>query len=112
MFSGKLLTFLTTYILIILAELGDKTQVAVLLYTGNNPEKRWTVLTAAGIALTLCVLIEVTIGAALARHVGPAIINRIAGGVFLLLGLAALIRCAAPRSAAAESGRQRPGLSD
>lgn len=86
MHSVELLTLFTTFILIILAELGDKTQVAVLLFTGNNPAKRWTVLLASALALILCVSIEVTFGVVLAKYIGPQIINRIAGAVFLLIG--------------------------
>lgn len=88
--SAKLLTWLTTYILIVLCELGDKTQVAVLLITSNNPSRRWLIFAASAVALTLCVLIEVTVGVTLARYISPAIINRATGVVFLLIGLATL----------------------
>lgn len=86
----ELMTLFTTYLLIILAELGDKTQVAVLLFTGNNPAKRWIVLLASALALILCVTIEVTFGVALAKYIGPHIINRIAGAVFLAIGAVTL----------------------
>jgi len=85
--SIKLLTWFTTYIIIILCELGDKTQVAVLLFTSNNPRKKWTIFIASSLALVLCVIIEVTIGLTLARYIGPNIINKFAGCIFLLLGL-------------------------
>lgn len=88
--SIKLLTWLTTYIVIILCELGDKTQLAVLLFTSNKPGKRWTIFFASALALTLCVLVEVTVGVALARQITPSIINRVAGFVFLALGVSAL----------------------
>jgi putative Ca2+/H+ antiporter (TMEM165/GDT1 family) len=88
--SIKLLTWLTTYIVIILCELGDKTQLAVLLFTSNKPGKRWTIFFASALALTLCVLVEVTAGVALARQITPSIINRVAGFVFLALGVSAL----------------------
>lgn len=98
--SVKLLTWLTTYIVIILCELGDKTQLAVLLFTSNNPRQRWMIFFASACALTLCVLIEVTVGVALARYITPATINRVAGIIFLGLGLAALyqviIECKVP----------------
>lgn len=90
--SIKLLTLLTTYLIIILCELGDKTQVAVLLFTSNNPGKRWTIFFASALALTLCVVVEVTVGLTLANYIGPHIINRIAGIIFLLLGLITLIK--------------------
>lgn len=90
--SIQFLTWLTTYILIVLAELGDKTQVAVLLITSNNPGRRWMVLGASALALVLCVTVEVTIGVALAQYIGPAMINRVAGVIFLLIGIATLIQ--------------------
>lgn len=88
---SKLLTTLSTYIIIILAELGDKTQIATLAFASNNPTRRWQVYGASSLALVLCVAIEVTIGAALARHISPALINRIAGIVFLAVGVVSLV---------------------
>lgn len=90
--SVKFLTWLTTYIVIILCELGDKTQVAVLLMTSNNPAKRWLVFGASALALTLCVAIEVTVGVTLAKYIGPAMINRATGIIFLVIGLVTLVQ--------------------
>ena|GEM_PF-255241 len=86
MLSLKFLTWITTYALIILNELGDKTQLAVLLLASNNPTRRWLILAASAAALTACVLLEVTVGAMLARYIGPSIINKGTGVVFLLIG--------------------------
>lgn len=83
----ELLTWLTTYTLIILCELGDKTQLAVLMLSSNNPRQRWLILLGSAVALVLCVVIEVTVGVTLARHFGPEKINRLAGVVFLAFGL-------------------------
>ena len=85
--SIKLLTWLSTYIIIVLCELGDKTQLAVLLFTSNNPRQKWNIFWASSLALILCVIVEVTIGLSLARYIGPDLVNKIAGGVFLLLGI-------------------------
>jgi len=85
--SIKLLTWLSTYIIIFLCELGDKTQLAVLLFTSNNPREKWNIFLASSLALILCVIVEVTLGVSLARYIGPNVVNRIAGGVFLLLGV-------------------------
>lgn len=90
--SVKFLTWLTTYIIIVLAELGDKTQVAVLLFTSNNPNKKWLVFGASSLALTLCVLIEITVGVTLAKHIGPAVINRATGVIFLIIGVITLLQ--------------------
>lgn len=90
--SLSFLTWLTTFLLIVICELGDKTQVAVLCITSNNPLRRWYVFTGSAFALCLCVLIEVTVGVALARIISPAIINRATGVVFLILGSVILAR--------------------
>jgi len=87
----QFVTLITTYMLIALCELGDKTQVAVLLMSSNSPSKRWLILTASLLALTSCVIIEVTVGAHLARRIGPGTFNRITGCIFLVLGVLNLI---------------------
>ncbi|MHB8916860.1 MAG: TMEM165/GDT1 family protein [Desulfocucumaceae bacterium] len=84
--SMEFATWITTYILIVLCELGDKTQVAVLLITSNNPKKRWLVFAASALALTMCVTIEVTVGVTLAKYIGTAVINRATGVIFLIIG--------------------------
>lgn len=83
---AEIITLITTYVLIALCELGDKTQVAVLLMSSNNPGKRWLILAASFFALTSCVMIEVTVGVNLARYIGPGVFNRITGFIFLVLG--------------------------
>lgn len=92
MLSIKLLTWISTYIIIILCELGDKTQLAVLLMTSKNPGWRWSIFLASALALSCCVLVEVTVGMTLAQYLGPHIINRLAGGIFLVMGLYGLAR--------------------
>ena len=88
--SIKLLTGISTYLLIIFCELGDKTQVAVLLLTSRNPMKRWLLFLASALALSLCVFVEVTVGVKLARFFAPDLINKLAGGIFLLMGILSL----------------------
>ncbi|MFA5881852.1 MAG: TMEM165/GDT1 family protein [Eubacteriales bacterium] len=88
----KWLTLMTTYLLIILAELGDKTQVATLLLASNNPSKRWVIFGAGALALSACVVIEVTVGATVARILSQATINKVTGYVFLVIGLVTLYR--------------------
>ncbi len=86
----KLLTWTTTYILIILAELGDKTQIATLLLASNNPSRKWLVFGAGALALTTCVIIEVTVGTTLARFLSLELINKATGIVFLVIGIVTL----------------------
>lgn len=94
---SKLLTWLATYAIIVLVELGDKTQVVTLVYSSNNPQKRWQVFFAAAAALVACVALEVTVGVTLARCVPPSLLNRLAGFVFLGIGVFSLARLAKDR---------------
>ena len=88
----KVLTLITTYALIFLCELGDKTQIATLLFASNNPTKRWLIFLGASLALCLCVLLEVTVGIHIARFIGANVFNRVTGLVFLLIGVYTLAR--------------------
>ncbi|NLN87989.1 MAG: TMEM165/GDT1 family protein [Syntrophomonadaceae bacterium] len=90
--SPEFLTWLSAYVIIIICEMGDKTQLAVLLITCNNPRRRWYIFAASSLALTLCVLVEVTVGLTLARYIGPALINKLAGGLFLFMGVIILAK--------------------
>lgn len=81
------LTWLSTYLIIILCEMGDKTQLAVLMFSTNNPGKRWLIYGASALALTLCVIVEVTLGVTLRKYIGPGLFNRATGVIFLFIGL-------------------------
>ncbi len=82
------ITYLTTYLIIVLAEMGDKTQVATLLLSSNNPRHRWGVYAASALALTLCVALEVTVGTTIGRHLlPPRFFNQFTGWVFLVLAV-------------------------
>ena len=86
------ITWLTTYTLIILAELGDKTQIATLVLASNNPRKKWVVFAAGALALTMCVLLEVTVGTTLAKFMSPDSINRVTAVIFFVFGLVTLFK--------------------
>ncbi|MGE5381346.1 MAG: TMEM165/GDT1 family protein [Methylocystaceae bacterium] len=89
---GGLLITLSTYVLIILAELGDKTQLATLMLASNNPAKRWLIFSSAGLALCSCVLVEVSAGRWLAQHIGIGTINRFTGVLFIIIGVVIISR--------------------
>ncbi|NQU41124.1 MAG: TMEM165/GDT1 family protein [Lentisphaerae bacterium] len=79
--------FLSTFFLIFLAELGDKTQLVALTRTAAADGSRWTVFLAASTALVLSTLLAVLVGDGLAKLVPPRTI-KIAGGIlFVALGL-------------------------
>jgi len=80
-------TILTTFALVFLAELGDKTQLAVLaMATRNTP---WAVFVGAGAALLASTLLAVALGYALPRFLPESstrILHYIAGGLFIIVG--------------------------
>ena len=83
--------FFSTFILIFLAELGDKTQLAVMAQSAGASSK-WTVFIAGSIALVLSTAVGVLAGGLLRRFVQDMSVIRICGGVmFLVFGAFMLI---------------------
>lgn len=72
---------------IFLAELGDKTQLATLLFSARNPNARWLVFVSAASALVLACAIGVLAGGFLAQHVNTRLLARIAGVAFVVIGV-------------------------
>lgn len=77
-------TFVSTFITIFLAELGDKTQVTTLLMSAES-QNPWVVFMGAGSALVATSLIGVLLGQWLARRLSPQTLDTAAG--MLLLGI-------------------------
>ncbi len=82
--------FLTVFGVVFLAELGDKTQLATMLFATNEEVSRWLVFFAAAAALILSSAIAVVVGGALAQWVSPKLLSLIAGAGFVLIGLLTL----------------------
>ncbi len=81
--------FLSTFITIFLAEIGDKTQVTTLLMTAES-HSPWIVLIGAGSALILTSFLGVWLGQWLANHLTPILLNTLSGTVLLLIALGLL----------------------
>lgn len=79
--------FFSTFLLIFLAELGDKTQLAAMARTATEDSAKWTVFSAAAAALLLSTLIAVLLGATLARVIPEHFIRMGAAILFILFGL-------------------------
>jgi putative Ca2+/H+ antiporter (TMEM165/GDT1 family) len=76
---------------VFLAELGDKTQIATLLFAADPHQSRLGVFVASAAALALSSLLAVLIGSQLSLLVSPRILKGIAGVGFLLIGLWTLL---------------------
>ena len=76
----------TTFGMIFLAELGDKTQLATFAFASNSESPLAVFLGSAG-ALVLTSLLAVVFGSVVSRMVPANYIKIGAGGLFILLGL-------------------------
>lgn len=83
---------------VFLAEIGDKTQLATLLFASNAAGAKWTVFVAAALALVIAAGIGVLAGGALGRYVAPRTLSIAAGIGFVLIGAWMLIGVSRPPS--------------
>lgn len=81
--------FLTTFGIIFLAEMGDKTQIAAMTMAAGN-KRPWEVFIAASLALAAVSAIGVIIGSALGSYLPLLWIKRAAGAAFIVIGILVL----------------------
>ncbi|HEX5049026.1 MAG TPA: TMEM165/GDT1 family protein [Gammaproteobacteria bacterium] len=91
--------FFTVFGTVFLAELGDKTQLATLLFASRTPGALLLVFLAAAGALVLTSAIGVAAGGILGHYVNPKYLSYAAGVGFIVIGIWTLV--AASRIAAA-----------
>lgn len=75
----------STFLVVFLAELGDKTQLTVLTL-GTDSKSRWTVFAGASIALVTSTLVAILFADQIARYVSPRVTQGIAGVILLAMG--------------------------
>jgi len=80
-----------TFMTIFLAEIGDKTQLAVFAFSLKN-ESKISVFIGASFALVLSSLIAVVAGAYVEEFVSPHYIRLISGILFILIGIWMLLK--------------------
>lgn len=76
--------FASTFATIFLAEIGDKTQLAILLMTAES-RNPWIVFVGAGAALIATSLLGVLLGRWLASRIAPQTLERAAGVILLTI---------------------------
>ena len=84
-----LLTVCTT---VFLAELGDKTQLATLLFATDKTVSKFMVFVGASLALICTSAIGVAAGGMLSQYVSEKVLHYVAGIGFVAIGLWTLIR--------------------
>jgi putative Ca2+/H+ antiporter (TMEM165/GDT1 family) len=84
--------YLTIFLSVFLAELGDKTQLATLAYATDDSLTRWGVLAAAASALVLSTTLAVGAGSVVATWLDPRHLRLAAALAFIAIGLWMLMR--------------------
>lgn len=82
----------TVFASVFLAELGDKTQLATLLFAADRAASKLAVFLAASAALVLATGIGVLAGGVISGHVSPVVLKYIAGTSFIVIGAWTLLR--------------------
>ena len=83
--------FATVFTTVFVAELGDKTQLATLLYAADASHPRLTVFAASASALVLSAGLGVLAGSTVAQHVDARVLRWVAGAGFIAVGLWVLL---------------------
>jgi putative Ca2+/H+ antiporter (TMEM165/GDT1 family) len=76
----------STFLLVFLAELGDKTQLATMLMASQG-KSFWTVFIGASVALVLSAFIGARLGCYLGESLPQEYIQKGAGAAFIIIGI-------------------------
>lgn len=86
-----MLTLWPIFVTVLFAELGDKTQLATLLFAADQQVSKIGVFAASSAALVLSSLLAVLLGAQLSLYVSSRALKLIAGAGFVIIGLWTLL---------------------
>lgn len=84
--------FVSTFLLLLIAEMGDKTQLAVIAQTAKFTHAPWMVLCGAVLALGLVSALGVGLGAAFAASLPHDLLRWLAGLAFIIMGMLMLTK--------------------
>lgn len=83
--------FAIVFATVFVAELGDKTQLATLLYASDVSRPKWTVFAASATALVLSSALGVLAGSLLGEHASSNAIRWVGGLGFIAVGVWILV---------------------
>ncbi|MCZ6564886.1 MAG: TMEM165/GDT1 family protein [Gammaproteobacteria bacterium] len=78
--------FLTIFVSVFIAELGDKTQLATMLFAADKEVSKYTVFIAASAALIVASAIGVLAGSLLSEYINEKYLHYVAGIGFIAIG--------------------------
>ncbi len=79
--------FATIFGVVFIAELGDKTQLATMLFASDKDVSKYTVFIAASAALIVATAIGVLAGSLLSEYIDEKYLHYIAGIGFIAIGV-------------------------
>ncbi|MDY6984781.1 MAG: TMEM165/GDT1 family protein [Pseudomonadota bacterium] len=82
---------LTVFITVFIAELGDKTQLATMLFAADQQVSKWTVFLGASLALVATSAVGVMAGGLVSNLISPKQLQLIAAAGFIGIGIWTLI---------------------
>jgi putative Ca2+/H+ antiporter (TMEM165/GDT1 family) len=82
----------TVFSTVFIAEIGDKTQLATLLYASGPQANRLTVFLGAASALVLTSALGVVAGALLSQYLNPKYLAWVAGAGFIAIGIWTILK--------------------
>ena len=82
----------TVFTSVFIAELGDKTQLATMLFAADRDTSKLTVFVGAALALVLTSAIGVAAGSSVAQYVSEKTLHYVAGIGFIGIGLWTLVK--------------------
>ena len=83
---------ITVFTAVFIAELGDKTQLATMLFAADKEVSKWTVFIGASLALVVASAIGVLAGSLLSSYISGKHLHYIAGAGFIAIGVWTLVR--------------------
>jgi len=84
--------FFTVFTTVFIAEIGDKTQLATLLFAADREVSKLTVFLGASLALMLAAAIGVAAGAVMANYISAKFLHYVAGATFIGIGIWTLVK--------------------
>ena len=83
---------MTVFTSVFIAELGDKTQLATMLFAADKDTSKLTVFVGAALALVLTSAIGVAAGSIVSQYVSEKTLHYVAGIGFIGIGLWTLVK--------------------
>lgn len=83
---------LTVFLTVFIAELGDKTQLATMLFAADKEVSKVSVFIGASMALILASAVAVLAGGIVSQYISEKHLHYIAGTGFIAIGLWTLIK--------------------